>query len=64
MYTYQVNGQQQDMHVHKNNSKSSYLLAVQEMLPAYRHPTTTHVHRSNMTASREVIGNLTLPDIT
>jgi len=64
MYTYHVDGTQQDMHVHKHNSQSSYLLAVQEVLPAYRHPATAHVHRSNTTASQELIHNLTFPDVS
>ena len=64
MYTYHVNSKQQDMHVHKYNSQSSYLLAVQEVLPAYRHTATAHVHHSNMTASQELICNLTFLDVS
>ena len=64
MYTDHVNGEQQDMHVHKYNSQNSYLLAVREVLPAYRHSATAHVHRSNTTASQELICNLTFPDVS
>jgi len=53
-YTYHVNGKQQDMHVHKYNSQSSYLLAVREVLPTCRHSATAHVHRSNTTAPPRV----------
>jgi hypothetical protein len=64
MYTNHGNGTQQDMHVHKYNSQSSYMLAVQEVLPAYKHSTTSQVHRSNMTAYQELISNLTFPDVS
>jgi hypothetical protein len=64
MYTYHVNGKQQDIQVYKYNSQSSYLFAVQETLPAYQHSTTVHVHRSNTTASQELICNLRFLDIS
>jgi len=63
-YTYHVNGKQQDIQVYKYNSQSSYLVAVQEVLPAYKHSATAHVHRSNSTASQELIRNLTFPDVS
>jgi hypothetical protein len=64
MYTYNVNGKQQDIQVYKYNSQSSYLVAVHEVLPAYRHSTTAHVHHSNKTASKELKCNLTFPYVS
>lgn len=64
MYTYHVNGKQQDIQVYKYNSQSHYLFAVQEILPAHQQSTTAHIHRSNTTASQEVICNLRFPDVS